>query len=129
MNRYILLFIAAAFSFAFALPVHLKSVEYKQVENIINPDPASGKALVRKKACTLCHNPKKKIVGPSFNAIANKYEGNYLKILEFLEGKTAPIVQPDEFKYMKPVLKQLEKMTKEEKEAIAKFISYYNISN
>ena len=115
------------FSLAFTLP----DKSY-QPDNDLSYDinePASGRALVREKACTLCHNPEKKIVGPSFRDIADKYQGKSAKILEFLEGKTQPIVNPEDFKYMKPVLNQLKKMSKEERVAISKYISHFSISN
>ncbi len=82
-----------------------------------------GKTLVIKKGCTLCHHTDKKIVGPSLKDISSKYESNMSKILNFLEGKSDPIVQPEEFQYMKPVLNQLKHASKEEREAIAKYIA------
>ncbi len=81
-----------------------------------------GKELTVKKGCTLCHNPEKKIVGPSFKEIAVAYEGNHDKLLKFLNGKAQPIVRPEEFQFMKPVLNQLKHTPKEEVEAIAKYI-------
>ena len=128
MNKFLPLFIAVIFSLAFTFPVNTEKQEKIILSNDVN-DPASGKALVRKKACTLCHDPVKKIVGPSFSDIAGKYKGNSAKILEFLEGKSNPIVQPEEFQYMKPVLEQLKKMSDDERKAIAKYISYFTISN
>ena len=88
--------------------------------DILNID---GKSLTIEKGCTLCHHPEKKIVGPAFKDISNKYDGNASKILNFLEGKGNPIVHPDEFQYMKPVLMQLKHASKEEREAIAKYIA------
>lgn len=127
MKKILLLVFVVMFSLAFTLPAKTQIKDHFNFYEV--DDPASGKTLVQKNACTLCHHPQKTIVGPSFNAIATKYNGNSAKILEFLEGKTPPIVQPEEFKYMKPVLKQLANMTDEERKAIAKYISYFTISN
>ncbi len=85
--------------------------------------PLDGKGLTVKKGCTLCHHPVKKIVGPAFKDISSKYNGNAEKILNFLEGKAQPIVHPEEFQYMKPVLSQLKHATKEERIALAKYIA------
>ncbi len=82
-----------------------------------------GKELIVKKGCTLCHHPVKKIIGPAFKDIASKYNGNAEKILNFLEGKAQPIVHPEEFQYMKPVLSQMKHATKEERTALAKYIA------
>ncbi len=127
MKKILLLLLGVMLSLAFTSPV--KSVRQSNSEAYFVNDPVSGKTLVRKKACTLCHDPSKDVVGPSFNAIALKYEGNSEKILEFLEGKRDPIVKPEDFKYMKPVLEQLAKMSDKERKAIAKYISYFTISN
>jgi len=81
-----------------------------------------GKELTVQKACTLCHNPKKKIVGPSFKDISNVYKGDSKKLLDFLSGKSKPIVFPEEFQFMKPVLNQLKHATLEEKKEIVKYI-------
>ena len=82
-----------------------------------------GKDLTISKGCTLCHNPEKKIIGPSFKDISKKYGGDVTKILNFLEGKSKPIVNPEEFQFMKPVLMQLKHASKEEREAIAQYIA------
>jgi cytochrome c len=37
---------------------------------------AASEDLAKKHACTACHAMDKKVVGPSFKEIANKYRGN-----------------------------------------------------
>ncbi len=121
MKKITLLFIALILSFAFINP----QKSYNQVKTVyyLSDGDHNGKDLTEKKACTLCHQPEKKVVGPSFKEIAVKYNGDATKILQFLEGKSNPIVEPDEFQYMQPVIKQLKHSAKEEKEAIAKYIA------
>ena len=97
-----------------------KKYTYETISDIKNID---GKALTIQKGCTLCHYPDKKIIGPSFKDIANIYNGDPEKIFNFLNGNSNPIVDTKEFRYMKPVLNQLKHISKEEKEAIAKFIA------
>ena len=87
--------------------------------DIINVD---GKELTVRLGCTLCHNPTKKIVGPSFNEISKTYAGNQEKLLKFLNGQGNPIVHPKEFEYMKPVLNQLKHKTEDEKKALVAYI-------
>ena len=97
-----------------------KKQKYLFISDIKNVD---GKELIIQKGCTLCHHTEKKIVGPAFKDISNKYKGDANKILNFLEGNSDPIVYPKEFQYMKPVLNQLKHISKQEKEAIAKYIA------
>jgi cytochrome c len=49
-------------------------------------DGSAGRALMAKSDCNSCHAPNKKLVGPSFTAIANKYKNNNGAI-ERLTGK------------------------------------------
>jgi len=83
----------------------------------------NGADLFAKKACNLCHDPNKVIVGPSLKEIASAYKGDKNAILNFLNGKGSPIVVPEEFNYMKPVLNQLKNMNKEQRQALAEFIA------
>ena len=122
MKKTILLIITLAISFAFVSPKNSYKKDGKKTYSVSVLD-GGGKDLTVKKACTLCHQPDKKVVGPSFKDIATKYNGDATKILNFLEGKSNPIVLPEEFQYMKPVMKQLKRSTKEEREAIAKYIA------
>ena len=81
-----------------------------------------GKELTVQKGCTLCHNPEKKIVGPSFKEISKAYNGDSKKLMDFLNGKSKPIVDSEEFEFMKPVLNQLKHISPEDKTEIVKYI-------
>ena len=116
-KNYILLLIVFVLLVSFMSP---KKRIYPLASDISNID---GKSLTVEKGCTLCHHPEKEIVGPALKDISSKYKGDATKILNFLEGKGNPIVQPEEFQYMKPVLNQLKHISKEEKEAIATYIA------
>ena len=122
MKKTILLIITLVITFSFVTP----KKSYKKDNNVFYGLPVldgNGKTLTEKKACTLCHKPEEKVVGPSFKDIAVKYNGDATKIMNFLEGKSNPIVQPEEFQYMKPVLNQLKRSSKEERQAIANYIA------
>ncbi len=121
MKKITLLVLALVVSLAFVSP-H-KTQRQDSVVYSLNDGDQNGKDLVAKKACTLCHHPDKKIVGPAFKNISEKYNGDATKIVQFLKGKSDPIVDPDEFQYMKPVINQLKHSKKEEIEAIARYIA------
>ena len=92
----------------------------------VNVQDAKGSELFHAKGCALCHAPEKQIVGPSLKEIANAYKGDVNKVLEFMNQKRKPIVNPEEFKYMQPVLGELKRMKPEERKALATYyMSFY----
>jgi len=101
----------------------LTSFNSKNDEVIFNEMNIDGATLFNKKACNLCHHPTRVIVGPSIRDISTAYKGDEKAILNFLNGKGVPIVQPEEFNYMKPVLNQLKNMKPEERQALADYIA------
>jgi len=109
----------AVFIFSNTTKVSLLSNNDHQIPTSINTD---GKELTVRFGCTLCHNPTKKIVGPSFRDIAKAYAGDQEKLLKFLNGQGKPIVDPEEFEFMKPVLGQLKHKTDGEKKALVAYI-------
>ncbi len=95
--------------------------EEKVKLNKVAMQEVKGNELFKTKGCALCHSPEKTIVGPSLTEIANAYKGDVNKVLDFMNGKSDPIVKKEEFKYMKPVLGQLKKMKPEERKALATY--------
>ncbi len=57
-----LLTIAAGAAAVLAVPAHAV-------------DAAAAKALAQQKACTACHAVERKMVGPAYKAVAEKYKG------------------------------------------------------
>ncbi len=119
VKNYFFLIVLSLFITSFIIPRSTNTSKTILIDAGINTD---GKEVTVRKGCTLCHHPDKKIVGPSFKEIAQKYNGEHDKLLTFLNGKGEPIVKPEEFQFMKPVLNQLKHTSKEDKEAIVKYI-------
>ena len=46
---------------------------------------AEGKAAAQDLGCTACHAAQTKLVGPSYQAVADKYGGDQAKILERMQ--------------------------------------------
>jgi cytochrome c len=44
--------------------------------SLIAAPALANEELAKKHACTACHSVDKKVVGPSFKEVANKYRGN-----------------------------------------------------
>ncbi len=78
--------------------------------------------IMLKKGCNLCHKANETVVGPDFKSISLAYKGDKAKLIKFLNGEAAPIVNPDEFQYMKPVINQLKHVSADDKEKIAQYI-------
>jgi len=120
MNRTITLF--ALFILSLAL-FSFKPVENKKQNKKSDEVEINGATLFNKKACNLCHHPNEVVVGPSLIDISSAYKGNEKAILDFLNGQADPIVHPEEYNYMKPVLNQLKNMKPEERQALAAYIA------
>ncbi|MCF6224452.1 MAG: c-type cytochrome [Flavobacteriaceae bacterium] len=56
---------------------------------------AQGEKLFNDKTCISCHQLNTKIVGPSIKKIASIYEEKNGNLMDFLEGKSEPIVDSD----------------------------------
>jgi len=73
VNKAVFLFIASAY---FAPPVHA------------NAEDEKASAIAKQSACLGCHAINKKIVGPSFQAVAEKYKSDP-NAQSFLKNKIA----------------------------------------
>lgn len=51
----------------------------------VNAQPENGKAAAQSLGCTSCHAAETKLVGPSYQAVAERYEGEKAKILEIIK--------------------------------------------
>lgn len=65
------------------------------------PVAAASEALARQKACLGCHAVEKKVVGPSFHAIATRYAGDAAaparlaqKVIHGSQGSWGPVAMP-----------------------------------
>jgi len=56
---------------------------------------AQGEKLFNEKTCVSCHQINTKIVGPSIKKIASIYGEKNGNLIDFLEGKSDPIVDTD----------------------------------
>lgn len=62
------------------------SVEKKTNDISSNPDYQNGLALVSKSDCLTCHKIGEKLIGPSYQEVANKYAGSDTAVA-YLTGK------------------------------------------
>lgn len=82
--------------------------------------PRDGKEIFEAMKCTECHHPEKKINGPALKTIIKAYESRE-NLLKFFRGETAPIVEPERYRTMKPRRRKIKKLPEEEKKALADF--------
>jgi cytochrome c len=53
---------------------------------LLSPVAVADEALLKKHMCTACHNVDKKVVGPAYKDVANKYRGQK-DAVAYLSGK------------------------------------------
>lgn len=94
------------------------ATEMTQAEKI-----ALGDKLFRGKGtCATCHTADKKIIGPSVQEIISVYDKEGASIVEFLKGKSEPIVDPAQFIMMQANLQITKKMSDTELEALEAYM-------
>lgn len=72
-----------------------KAEEAPKTTETASGDTAKGKELFAAKTCGTCHNPDKKVVGPSIQTIAKKYAETGADMVDFMNGKSDAIVDTD----------------------------------
>ena len=72
-----------------------KAEEESKTTETASGDAAKGKELFATKTCGTCHNPDKKVVGPSIQTIAKKYAETGANMVDFMNGKSDAIVDTD----------------------------------
>lgn len=99
-------------------------------ENELYPDAVgeqsevlSGRELFEQAGnCASCHQPDKKIIGPSIKEIAEIYKKEGGDIVQFLRGKADPIVDPSQYEVMKTNFAITKAMSDAELRALEKYI-------
>jgi len=82
-----------------------------------------GKKIFNGKGqCATCHKLNQNILGPSISEIVLAYKNNKGKMIQFLEGKSDPIVDPSQFQIMKVNLEITRKMTRKELESLVDYM-------
>ncbi len=72
--------------------------------------------------CFACHQPDKKIIGPSILEIAKIYKEKNGDIVSFLKGQGEPLVDPSQYETMKTNFAITKKMSDEELKALEAYM-------
>lgn len=88
-------------------------------DKVLSPEEqliADGKNLFNsnKAACFSCHQPDKKVIGPSIKEIAKIYKEQNGDMVAFLRKKAKPIVDPSQYNVMETNFAILKTMSDEE---------------
>jgi len=82
-----------------------------------------GKKLFHGKGqCATCHKTNQNILGPSVSEIVLAYQNQKNEMIQFLKGKSDPIVDPSQFQIMKVNLEITKKMTEKELQSLVDYI-------
>ncbi|HUH26210.1 MAG TPA: c-type cytochrome [Flavobacterium sp.] len=87
-----------------------------------------GKALFEsnKAACFSCHQPDKKVIGPSIKDIAKIYKEQNGDMFAFLRKKADPIVDPSQYNLMETNFAILKTMSDEEIKSLEAYMMSFN---
>lgn len=87
---------------------------------------SEGKAIFEGKGtCTSCHQPNRKVIGPSLTDISKIYKENNANMVSFLKGKGEAIVDPSQYEIMKTNFAITKNMSDEELKALEAYILSY----
>ena len=90
------------------------------------PEDLGAEIFTGKGACSTCHNPDEKLVGPSLHDIAKIYKDKKGDLVSFLKGEGESIVDPTQFEVMKSNLEITKTFSDEELKALEMYI-YSNL--
>ena len=82
----------------------------------------NGKELFNAKGCIMCHKKDIRSVGPSLETIAIRYSGKETMLVDYLNGKSNPIVEPGRDSVMRPQLTKIRSTSPADKRDIARYI-------
>ncbi len=83
-----------------------------------------GEALFKGKGnCYSCHRAARKSIGPSILKIMEVYKAQDGDIIGFLQQKTAPIVDPENYSVMKTNFAVLKHFSEQELKALAEYMN------
>lgn len=91
------------------------SVAEKQLQ--LGQEIFDGKGM-----CYSCHKPENKVIGPSIKQIAEIYKEKNADIKLFLQEKSEPIVDPEQYPVMKTNLTITKTFSEEELKAVEAYI-------
>ena len=84
---------------------------------------SDGEELFKAEGCMRCHKPEgKSKIYPSIPDIATVYNGKADLLLQYLNGETEAIVNPDTANLMKPHLEKTKKLSVVERKSVADYI-------
>lgn len=93
----------------------------------VTVEKISGKDLFENKGnCVACHQPDKKVIGPSLEEISKIYKDKNASIISFLKAESDPIVDPSQYEVMKTNFAITKAMSDEELTAIEEYIHSFH---
>lgn len=72
--------------------------------------------------CAACHHPYLESIGPSLGSIADSYEGDSEKLMQFFNGRGGPLVEANRFPIMAPMMRPISKWSNVNKQEMAEYI-------
>ena len=86
------------------------------------PEDLGAEIFNGKGACTACHQPDVKVVGPSLQEIAKIYKEKNGDMISFFKGNSQAIVDPEQFNLMQANIELTKTFTDEELKALEAYM-------
>lgn len=99
---------------------------YPETKTTSSPVELGQQIFEGKGNCFACHKPDQKIIGPSIQEIAKTYKAKNGSIVDFLQEKSQPIVDPSQYEVMKTNFAITKSMSDEELKALEAY--FYSLS-
>jgi cytochrome c len=84
---------------------------------------AQGEAIFKAQGCMTCHNPDKgSKVNPSLRDIAQAYSGQGARLVQYLQGQSEALVNPEKAAMMKRQIEKTKALSEPDRQALVDFI-------
>jgi len=123
MKKIVLLFAAMAFVACKNEPKESFGTSVTKADVVVDASLEKGKMLFEGRGmCLSCHQPDKKIIGPSIKEIATIYKKENADMVAFLREEAKPIVDPSQYEVMRTNFAVTKTMADEELQAIVDYM-------
>jgi cytochrome c len=95
---------------------------YPQTQVKQTPESLGQEIFDNQGLCYTCHKEDKKTIGPSILEIATTYQAKKGNMINFLQGKAEPIVDPSQYETMKTNFAITKNLSQEELKGLEAYI-------
>ena len=88
----------------------------------VSAQNSEGQRVFETKGCVVCHKKDMDTIGPSLRTIATSYASKEHTMISYLQGNSAPIVDPARASVMNPQLVKIRTLFEADMQALAEYM-------